>query len=164
MRPYFVPNGHTDDLAIPRVRSVVDWVARRLAIDWLPYEIRAAAGIFTVDERVSAAGDWLAAEAAKITAVQTHEQYKLVIRADLAGLAPLGLAVRGRTCPPSRPSAGDRTPGLTCTESRYARFISVSYSIPRVVSDTHWAVPYSVSVARAGSDCGGPAGSHSPSD
>jgi ribonucleoside-diphosphate reductase alpha chain len=69
---YFVPNGHTDDPDIPRVRSVVDWVARRLAIDWLPYEVRAREGIFTVDERVSAAGDWLAAEAAKIPAVQTQ--------------------------------------------------------------------------------------------
>jgi ribonucleoside-diphosphate reductase alpha chain len=68
---YFVPNGHTDDPEIPRVRSVVDWVARRLAIDWLPYEIRAAEGIFTVDERVTAAGDWLATEAAKIPAAPT---------------------------------------------------------------------------------------------
>jgi ribonucleoside-diphosphate reductase alpha chain len=59
---YFVPNGHTDDPDIPRVRSVVDWVARRLAIDWLPYEVRAAEGIFTVDERVSVARDWLAAD------------------------------------------------------------------------------------------------------
>ena len=32
----FVPNGHTDDPEIPRARSVVDYVARRLAIDWLP--------------------------------------------------------------------------------------------------------------------------------
>ncbi|TDD62595.1 hypothetical protein E1293_43960 [Actinomadura darangshiensis] len=69
---YFVPNGHTDDPDIPRVRSVVDWVARRLAIDWLPYEVRVAEGILTVDERVTAAGDWLAAETAKIPTVQTQ--------------------------------------------------------------------------------------------
>jgi hypothetical protein len=50
----------------------VDWVARRLAIDWLPYQVRAREGIFTVDERVSAAGDWLAAQAAKIPALQTQ--------------------------------------------------------------------------------------------
>jgi hypothetical protein len=69
---YFIPNGHTDDPDIPRVRSVADWVARRLAIDWLPYEVRAAEGIFTIDERVSEAGDWLTAEAAKIAIVQTQ--------------------------------------------------------------------------------------------
>ena len=69
---YFVPNGHTDDPDIPRVRSVVDWVARRLAIDWLPYEVRTAEGIFTMAERENAATDWLAAEAAKIPTVQTR--------------------------------------------------------------------------------------------
>src|SRR3984893_5551923 len=47
---YFRPSGHTDDPEIHRVRSAVDWVARRLAIVWLPYEERAAEGIFTVDE------------------------------------------------------------------------------------------------------------------
>jgi hypothetical protein len=43
-----------------------------LAIDWLPYDLRAAEGIFTVGERVTAAGDWLAAETAKIPTVQTQ--------------------------------------------------------------------------------------------
>ncbi len=48
----FTPNGHTDDPEIPRVRSAVDYVARRLAIDWLPYSDRAALGVFTMAERV----------------------------------------------------------------------------------------------------------------
>jgi ribonucleoside-diphosphate reductase alpha chain len=69
---YFVPNGHTDDPDLPRVRSVVDWVARRLSIDWLPHDVRGAEGIFTLDERVTAAGDWLAAETAKILTVQAQ--------------------------------------------------------------------------------------------
>jgi hypothetical protein len=69
---YFVPNGHTDDRDFPRVRSVIDWAARRLAADWLPYEVRAREGIFKLDERVSAAGDWLVAETAKIPAVQAQ--------------------------------------------------------------------------------------------
>jgi ribonucleoside-diphosphate reductase alpha chain len=47
----FRPNGHTDDPEIPRVRSAVDYVARRLAIDWLPYTDRAALGVFTLTER-----------------------------------------------------------------------------------------------------------------
>jgi hypothetical protein len=49
---YFLPNGHTDDPDIPRVRSAVDYVARRLAIDWLPYPERAALGVYTLAERV----------------------------------------------------------------------------------------------------------------
>lgn len=52
---YFVPNGRTDDPDIPRVSSVVDYLVRRLAIDWLPYEQRAGLGVFTMDERVSRA-------------------------------------------------------------------------------------------------------------
>lgn len=31
----FAPNGFTNDPEIPRARSVVDYVARRLALDWL---------------------------------------------------------------------------------------------------------------------------------
>jgi len=48
----FRPNGRTDDPEIPRVRSAVDYVARRLAIDWLPYADRAALGVFSRSERV----------------------------------------------------------------------------------------------------------------
>jgi len=49
----FVPNGRTDDPDIPRVWSAVDYIARRLAIDWLPYPDRAALGIYTLAERAS---------------------------------------------------------------------------------------------------------------
>ena len=58
---YFVPNGHTDDPEIPRVRSAVDYIARRLAIDWLPYAERAELGVFTLTERVHRASTWIAA-------------------------------------------------------------------------------------------------------
>jgi ribonucleoside-diphosphate reductase alpha chain len=46
----FEPLGETDDPQIPHVRSPMDWVARRLAIDWLPYTERAAEGIYTAAE------------------------------------------------------------------------------------------------------------------
>ena len=46
----FAPSGYTDDPEIPRVRSVVDYVARRLAVDWLSYAQRAAIGVFTISE------------------------------------------------------------------------------------------------------------------
>ena len=61
---FFVPNGHTDDPEIPRVRSAVDYIARRLAIDWLPYSDRAGLDVFTLTERVQLASGWLAAQAA----------------------------------------------------------------------------------------------------
>jgi hypothetical protein len=49
---YFMPNGRTDDPEIPRVWSAVDYIARRLAIDWLPYSDRAALGVYTLTERI----------------------------------------------------------------------------------------------------------------
>jgi ribonucleoside-diphosphate reductase alpha chain len=58
---YFVPNGHTDDPEIPRVRSAVDYIARRLAIDWLPYPDRAGLGVYTLTERVQRASTWITA-------------------------------------------------------------------------------------------------------
>jgi ribonucleoside-diphosphate reductase alpha chain len=58
---FFVPNGHTDDPEIPRVRSAVDYTARRLAIDWLPYAERAGLGVYTLTERVHLASTWIAA-------------------------------------------------------------------------------------------------------
>ena len=42
---FFQPNGPTDDPEIPRVLSAVDYIARRLAIDWLPPAERADLGI-----------------------------------------------------------------------------------------------------------------------
>jgi ribonucleoside-diphosphate reductase alpha chain len=59
---FFEPSGHTDDPEIPRVRSAVDYVARRLAIDWLPYGERAALGVYTLSERVQRASGWLDAQ------------------------------------------------------------------------------------------------------
>jgi ribonucleoside-diphosphate reductase alpha chain len=58
---YFVPNGHTDDPEIPQVRSAVDYIARRLAIDWLPYPERAGLGVYTLTERVQRASTWIIA-------------------------------------------------------------------------------------------------------
>jgi hypothetical protein len=58
---FFVPNGHTDDPEIPRVGSAVDYIARRLAIDWLPYPERAELGVYTLTERVQRSGAWMAA-------------------------------------------------------------------------------------------------------
>jgi hypothetical protein len=58
---FFVPNGRTDDPEIPRVRSAVDYIARRLAIDWLPYPERAGLGVYTLTERVQRASTWIEA-------------------------------------------------------------------------------------------------------
>jgi ribonucleoside-diphosphate reductase alpha chain len=49
----FEPTGMTDDKDIRMAQSITDFVFRRLALDYLPYEKRAALGIFTADERAA---------------------------------------------------------------------------------------------------------------
>ncbi|MBF4161690.1 vitamin B12-dependent ribonucleotide reductase [Nocardioides acrostichi] len=47
----FEPAGLTDDADIRMAQSVMDYVFRRLALDYLPFETREALGIFSADER-----------------------------------------------------------------------------------------------------------------
>ena len=47
----FEPAGLTDDPDVRMSQSVMDYVFRRLALDYLDYETRSALGIYTADER-----------------------------------------------------------------------------------------------------------------
>jgi ribonucleoside-diphosphate reductase alpha chain len=47
----FEPAGMTDDPDVRMAQSVVDYIFRRLALDYLPFEERAALGIYTANER-----------------------------------------------------------------------------------------------------------------
>lgn len=49
----FEPSGMTDDKDIRMAQSMTDFVFRRLALDYLPYDKRAALGIFTAEERAA---------------------------------------------------------------------------------------------------------------
>src|SRR5947199_2685174 len=47
----FEPAGLTDDPDIRMAQSMLDYIFRRLALDYLPFDTRAALGIYTADER-----------------------------------------------------------------------------------------------------------------
>ncbi|HUV48376.1 MAG TPA: vitamin B12-dependent ribonucleotide reductase [Actinomycetes bacterium] len=47
----FDPAGLTDDADVRMAQSIMDYIFRRLALDYLPYESRAGLGIYTADER-----------------------------------------------------------------------------------------------------------------
>lgn len=49
----FEPAGMTDDPDVRMAASVMDYIFRRLALDFLPYERRAELGIFTAKERAA---------------------------------------------------------------------------------------------------------------
>ncbi|MEV6346119.1 vitamin B12-dependent ribonucleotide reductase [Actinoplanes sp. NPDC051851] len=60
----FEPAGMTDDPDVRMASSVMDYIFRRLALDFLPYETRSELGIFTAKERTAQAQAEAAAEAA----------------------------------------------------------------------------------------------------
>ncbi len=47
----FEPAGMTDDPDVRMAQSLMDYVWRRLALDYLPFEKRSALGIYSADER-----------------------------------------------------------------------------------------------------------------
>ncbi|ABW12037.1 ribonucleotide reductase large subunit [Parafrankia sp. EAN1pec] len=53
----FEPSGHTDDPEIPRATSIIDYVMRRLALDFLPLDDRTTLGMLTPLERAEIAAE-----------------------------------------------------------------------------------------------------------
>ncbi|MCK9902511.1 hypothetical protein MXD63_20825 [Frankia sp. Cpl3] len=49
----FEPAGLTDDPEIPRAASIIDYVVRRLALDFLPLQDRVTLGVLTPVERAT---------------------------------------------------------------------------------------------------------------
>jgi len=50
----FEPSGMTDDADIRIAQSMMDYIFRRLALDYLPFETRSAMGLYTATERARA--------------------------------------------------------------------------------------------------------------
>ena len=50
----FDPAGLTDDPDVRMAQSIMDYIFRRLALDYLPYDTRAGLGIYTAEERARA--------------------------------------------------------------------------------------------------------------
>ncbi len=54
----FEPSGLTDDADVRMAQSIMDYIFRRLALDYLPEEDRAGLGIFTAEERIAQAAGY----------------------------------------------------------------------------------------------------------
>jgi ribonucleoside-diphosphate reductase alpha chain len=83
----FEPAGMTDDPDVRMAASVMDYIFRRLALDFLSYDARAELGIFTAKERAAQIQAEAAAEASGV---------------DLAGMAasaPVSAPVGAATAP-----------------------------------------------------------------
>ncbi|MFI5888689.1 vitamin B12-dependent ribonucleotide reductase [Actinoplanes sp. NPDC051513] len=91
----FEPAGMTDDPDVRMAASVMDYIFRRLALDFLPYDTRADLGIFTAKERAAQVQAEAAAEAQAASA-------------DLAGMAasaPVSAPVGAATSDAPAPTA-----------------------------------------------------------
>ena len=92
----FEPAGLTDDPDIRMAQSVMDYIFRRLALDYLPFETRSALGIYTADERTRQleTGSYAPAE---------EQPTRSISRPD-ASRAPVGTARRRCRSPTTTPT------------------------------------------------------------
>ncbi|AEV88028.1 ribonucleoside-diphosphate reductase subunit alpha [Actinoplanes sp. SE50] len=104
----FEPAGMTDDPDVRMASSVMDYIFRRLALDFLDYDTRAELGIFTAKERTAQAQAEAAAEAATV---------------DLAGMAASAPAA-----PAVAPAATPGTSTVTVAEAKAATPVSAGSS------------------------------------
>ncbi|MBX6752126.1 MAG: vitamin B12-dependent ribonucleotide reductase [Micromonosporaceae bacterium] len=99
----FEPAGMTDDPDIRMATSVVDYIFRRLALDYLPYEKRAELGIFTAKER-----------AAQVRAEANGEEFDL---AALAASTPVEATTTAETKPEAKPAEAAKPAGREARSS-----------------------------------------------
>jgi ribonucleoside-diphosphate reductase alpha chain len=84
----FEPAGMTDDADIRMAQSMMDYIFRRLALDYLPFEQRSAMGLYTSVERAAALDN--GGEYAPVANVETPQAPKAVaVQAAAAVAAPV---------------------------------------------------------------------------
>jgi ribonucleoside-diphosphate reductase alpha chain len=88
----FEPAGMTDDADIRMAQSMMDYIFRRLALDYLPFDQRSAMGLFTASERARAleTGEYTqdAAPASVDTPKAQAEVAPVAVKIEPAPLAP----------------------------------------------------------------------------
>ncbi len=94
----FEPAGMTDDKDIRMAQSMMDYIFRRLALDYLPFEERSAMGLYTVAEREAALNN--GGEYAPLTAVSSAS-----VDTPKAVAAPVAAPVVAKVETPAAPVA-----------------------------------------------------------
>ncbi|MEN9606143.1 MAG: hypothetical protein RJB29_1017 [Actinomycetota bacterium] len=72
----FEPAGMTDDVDIRMAQSMMDYIFRRLALDYLPFESRSSLGIYSAAERARAleSGEYTVDEKVAVTAKKSESK------------------------------------------------------------------------------------------
>jgi ribonucleoside-diphosphate reductase alpha chain len=87
----FEPAGMTDDQDIRMAQSMMDYIFRRLALDYLPFEQRSAMGLYTAAERAAALDN--GGEYAPIASVDTPKVAAPVAAAAVAPSKPADVKI-----------------------------------------------------------------------
>ena len=95
----FEPSGMTDDPDIRMAASVMDYIFRRLALDFLPVERRAELGIFTAAERAAQVRAEAAGEEFDIIAFATSAPIETKKTAEKAAEKPAAIAEQPKASP-----------------------------------------------------------------
>ena len=98
----FEPAGLTDDPDVRMAQSIVDYIFRRLALDHLPFDSRAALGIYTAEERQRQldTGSYELAEVTEISeaeSLKTSPSATTAASSDLDDTVPSDAAVTAST-------------------------------------------------------------------
>jgi hypothetical protein len=106
----FDPAGMTDDADIRIAQSVMDYLFRRLALDYLPMEKRADLGIFSAEERAAsvASGSYGAADSAEVDVEGLAQSVPVASAPAAAGGGQAGAGRGGVVHRAARGDAGDR--------------------------------------------------------
>jgi ribonucleoside-diphosphate reductase alpha chain len=99
----FEPAGLTDDADVRMAQSIMDYIFRRLALDYLPYEKRSALGIFTAEERAEqVSGSYNTAPAAAIVEAVEEQLETLAQSAAVENAVSVDDAPVGATLAPAQ--------------------------------------------------------------
>ena len=113
----FEPAGLTDDADVRMAQSMMDYIFRRLALDYLPYEKRAGLGIFSAEERAAQVNDTYGggASAAPASAPADTDDVEAVVES-LSQSAP----VEHPIVAPAAPSGAPSHPGMAAPAPKEA--------------------------------------------
>ncbi len=101
----FDPAGMTDDPDIRIANSIMDYIFRRLALDYLPYEERANFGVYTAEERIAAL-DGTAGAPTDLAGAPGDPDVE-----GMRASTPLGAVPRGAVPPGTVPARPEMTTG-----------------------------------------------------
>jgi ribonucleoside-diphosphate reductase alpha chain len=118
----FEPAGMTDDADIRIAQSMMDYIFRRLALDYLPYETRSAMGLYTASERARAL------ETGEYT--QDATEAPVLPKAPVAAAAAPAVASKPASVTIEAKPAADNTAGVGSSMELFEKMSGVKSDAP----------------------------------